>query len=266
MFCPKCGTQIDSNSQFCSRCGYSVTNQNTVKGQPVYQQNPVKPNQHIDTPARSFNTNEDLRQLYSAENYAKTLQPYLERIEDLKEIEKNYNTAKTEMIVAAVLMVILLFINIAMFAKKVMLLPVLLLFFTLSAVGVFIFMLIKMITAKAKFPPGGCQAEIQRLYSEFDNLLSRDAGLQQDFQVFQALFPYGATLNQVNYMIMLFETHRTVSFHEALKLYDEHMHREQMTELARQQNEIARDIARSAERTANAAEESAMYNRMNLFK
>ena len=270
MFCPTCGTQIASDSTFCPNCGTAVAHSNAVQPQQAYQPNAYPQNVHMNYPANGYqaNGNPDLQQLYQAEKYAGALQPYLDQIENLKELKKNRSTALIEAITGAVLLVLFGILSIVFFSKGGLstILAVVFLCCTISAGVIFVVFLIKMLGLTAKFPPGGCDAEIRRLQEEFDHILANDPQLQQSFRVFQGLFPYGATYDQVSFMIKMIETRRANNFTEALNLYDQHVHMQNMEQLAREQNMISQDIARSAQRAAQAAEESAMYNRINMFK
>lgn len=266
MFCPKCGTQITPGSAFCQGCGNPVSNQNAGAQMPVYQQNvpmqqPIyQQNAAINTPNNyQANGNQDLQQLYSAQNYAGALQPYLDEIERLNDLKKQKSTNVVRVITAAVLTALFgilmgVFLSSGGFVK---IFGYVLIFFTATAAIMLVICIIMLIATISKFPPNGVDNEIQRLYGEFDAKLAADVNLQSNFRVFQGLFPYGATYKQVNFMIQLIETRRANNFQDALNLYDQHVHMENMERLADEQNQIAREIANSAARTAAAAEQTA---------
>lgn len=268
MFCSKCGNELGNDSEFCSRCGCKTNNTTHV----------------FDVNDKARQKRNEITLLNAAYDYINTFWPYYSQIADCrkkqKDLQKDVDSGCRLLIITGII-ASLIGLNFLFFS-----LPDLLAghdgFF--SGFIVFISMLclipgiiaiIVAIVAFAKIPKRKrkieeIKAEIIGIDQKIQQIdytireLHKDKEISQKQTAYQLYFPNtDAGPYDIAYIINLMTTGRADSFKEAINLYDEHLHRNNLERMASQQLNYAKKAAAAASAAADSAAEAAAAARRN---
>lgn len=268
MFCSKCGKELNDGSVFCNYCGSKISN---------------NVSEDVVTKDKIHKKKNEIILLEAANDYISTMWPYYSKITEYKEEQSKlqedidngcFSLIKTGVISSILGVVVLFFAIQSLTAQKS---PGLIegilssigtfvgVFFAIvGAVAIIVAIISFVLIPKRKKEIESKKSEIIRIDQELQKTDSTIRELLNDKKIntsqtaYQLYFPNSdADPNDISYIINLIKTGRADSFKEALNLYDEHLHRNNLERMASQQLNYARETANSAAVAAQAATEAA---------
>lgn len=266
MFCSKCGKELNDGSAFCNYCGSKISNGVSA----------------------TVNTTEqkeiEIHMLESAKNYLNTIDPLCEKLEKEEEkkkiLQRDISSGSSTNIIVGVISSIVAVITLLL-AVQFLSIPkssdVLLgnffssmnRFWGIVWVIVCVIAMIVLIVSFSTIPKRKRNiekmkkedAEINNQIIQTENQIREvlcDDDVKYNKSVYYLFFPNGdASPDDISYIINLMKTGRADSFKEALNLYDEHLHRNNLERMVLQQLIYARETANSSTVAAQAATEAA---------